>query len=83
LLIILQWTVALFSRREEVTMAGEGRQLAMKGEGDVVTGWNNKLRAAIANLMPSGALAEMHRREAGPGTAKEGAAREPSHPQRR
>jgi short-subunit dehydrogenase len=49
----------------------------------LMTGWNNKLRAAIAHLMPSGALAEMHRREAGPGTAKEGAAREPSHPQRR
>jgi len=60
-----------------------GFEAMMKGDGDVVTGWNNKLRAAIAHLMPSGALAELHRKEAGPGTAKEGAERGPSHPARR
>jgi short-subunit dehydrogenase len=58
----------------------------MKGEGDVVTGWNNKLRAAIAHILPAGALAEMHRKEAGPGTAqrrKDGHERVRSHPVRR
>lgn len=33
----------------------------MKGDGDVVTGWLNKLRSAVANITPAGMLAEMHR----------------------
>jgi hypothetical protein len=41
----------------------------MKGEGDVVTGWNNKLKAAISRIMPSGVMAEQHRKEAQPGSA--------------
>ena len=41
----------------------------MRGDGDVVAGWQNKLRAAIANVMPSAALAEQHRKMAAPGTA--------------
>jgi hypothetical protein len=35
----------------------------------VVTGWQNKLRAAIAKIAPAGAMAEMHRRMAQPGSA--------------
>jgi len=35
-----------------------------------VTGWNNKLRAAISHVVPSSVLAEAHRREAAPGTGK-------------
>ena len=41
----------------------------MKGDGDVVTGWNNKLRAAIAHVVPAGVLAEQHRKVAAPGSA--------------
>jgi short-subunit dehydrogenase len=59
-----------------------GFDAMMKGEGDVVTGWNNKLRAAIAHILPAGTLAELHRKEAGPGTAKDGRARGPSNPER-
>jgi hypothetical protein len=32
----------------------------------VVTGWQNKLQSAIANVTPAGVLAEMHRRMAEP-----------------
>jgi short-subunit dehydrogenase len=46
-----------------------GFDAMMRGDGDVVTGWSNKLRAAIANLTPSGDLAEQHRKMAEPGTA--------------
>src|SRR4051794_26521905 len=53
---------------EEV--AKQGFEAMMRGDGDVVTGWNNKLRAAIANITPSAALAEQHRSMAAPGTAK-------------
>lgn len=50
-------------------VAGLGFHAMMNGEGDVVTGWNNKLRAAISHIMPNSVLAEQHRREAAPGTA--------------
>jgi hypothetical protein len=36
----------------------------MRGKGDVVTGWHNKLQAAIALVTPSDMLAEQHRRAA-------------------
>jgi uncharacterized protein len=50
-------------------VAKAGFDAMMKGEGDVVTGWQNKLRAAIAHVTPSGALAEQHRAMAEPGSA--------------
>jgi short-subunit dehydrogenase len=49
-------------------VARSGFDAMMRGEGDVVTGWQNKLRAAIAGITPSGVLAEMHRRMAEPGS---------------
>jgi short-subunit dehydrogenase len=54
-------------RADEVARAGF--EAMMKGDGDVVTGWQNKLRAAIANVTPSGVLAEQHRHMAEPGSA--------------
>ena len=41
----------------------------MKGDGQVITGWHNKLQAAIAHITPSDTLAEMHRKKAQPGSA--------------
>ncbi|MGY8527361.1 SDR family NAD(P)-dependent oxidoreductase [Paracidovorax citrulli] len=49
----------------EVAQAGFDAML--RGEGDVVTGWQNKLRTAIANVTPADLLAEQHRRMAEPG----------------
>jgi hypothetical protein len=40
----------------------------MNGDGDVVSGWHNKLQSAIATIMPSAMLAEQHRKMAAPGT---------------
>jgi short-subunit dehydrogenase len=51
-------------------VAKRGFQAMMNGEGDVVTGWQNKLQSAIANIMPAGMAAEMHRKQAEPGSAK-------------
>ena len=39
---------------------------AMAGGGEVITGWHNKLRAAIAHVTPADTLAEMHRGMAQP-----------------
>lgn len=51
-------------------VAKTGFDAMMHGDGDVVSGWANKLRTAIASVTPAGVLAEMHRRSAEPGTAK-------------
>jgi len=51
-------------------VAKVGYEAMMKGDGDVVAGWANKLRAAISHIMPSSLLAEQHRKMAAPGTAK-------------
>ena len=57
-------------KNDPADVAKQGFDAMMKGEGDVVTGWHNKLRSAIALLLPAGAAAELHRREAAPGTAR-------------
>ena len=52
-------------------VAKTGFEAMMRGDGDVVTGWTNKLRAAISTITPSGVLAEQHRKLAEPGTASQ------------
>lgn len=47
-----------------------GFEAMQRGDGDVIAGWSNKLRAAISHIMPSEALAEAHRKMTGPGTAE-------------
>jgi uncharacterized protein len=42
----------------------------MRGEGDVVTGFKNKVQSAAANVTPAEELAKQHRKMAEPGTAK-------------
>ena len=52
-------------------VARAGFKAMMLGEGEVITGWQNKLRAAIAQVTPSATLAEVHRKMAEPGGARE------------
>ncbi len=51
-------------------VAKVGYEAMMKGEGDVVAGWKNKLQTAAAAVTPAGMLAEQHRRMAEPGSAR-------------
>lgn len=50
-------------------VAEVGFEAMMKGEGDVVSGLKNKLQSAMATVMPSGMVAEQHRKMAEPGGA--------------
>jgi short-subunit dehydrogenase len=52
----------------EVAHMGFGAM--MRGDAEVVTGWKNKLQAAISHVVPSEILAEQHRKLAAPGTAR-------------
>jgi short-subunit dehydrogenase len=59
------------SRKDDpADVARTGYDAMMAGEGDVVSGWQNKLQSAIANITPASILAEAHRRMAAPGSAK-------------
>ena len=51
-------------------VAKVGFDAMMKGEGDVVSGWKNKLTTAMAAVTPAGMLAEQHRKMAEPGSGK-------------
>jgi len=57
-------------KQDPAEVAQSGFDAMMKGKGDVVTGWQNKLQSAIATITPSGMLAERHRGMAEPGTGK-------------
>ncbi|HWL80346.1 MAG TPA: SDR family NAD(P)-dependent oxidoreductase [Roseomonas sp.] len=60
------------AKKDDPAMVAEtGFKAMMKGEGDVVTGWHNKLQTAIASVTPAGMLAEQHRKMAAPGTSKQ------------
>jgi short-subunit dehydrogenase len=47
-------------------VARQGYEAMLKGEGEVITGWQNKLQAAIAHVLPADIAAEMHRKQAEP-----------------
>lgn len=47
-------------------VAHQGFKAMMEGEGEVITGWQNKLRAAISHVLPADTTAEMHRSMAEP-----------------
>jgi uncharacterized protein len=68
---MLDTKVGTQKKQDAADVAKSGFEAMMKGEGDVVTGWTNKLRAAIATIMPSGVVAEQHRKLAEPGTASQ------------
>lgn len=55
---------------DPAAVAKTGFDAMMNGDGDVVSGWHNKLQAAIANVIPAGVLAELHRKKTEPGSGK-------------
>jgi short-subunit dehydrogenase len=61
--------VGTAKKDDPADVAKTGFKAMMKGEGDVVTGWHNKLQTAIASITPAGMLAEQHRKMAQPGSA--------------
>jgi short-subunit dehydrogenase len=52
-------------------VAKAGFDAMLNGEGDVVSGWKNKLQTTLAAVTPSGVLAEHHRSLAEPGSGEE------------
>jgi short-subunit dehydrogenase len=58
------------NKDDPADVARAGFDAMMRGEGDVVAGWKNKIQTTIANVTPSGILAEQHRAQTEPGSGK-------------
>jgi len=67
---MLDTKVGQEEKDDPAEVAKTGFEAMMQGEGDVVTGWKNKLQTTIANVTPAETLAERHRTIAEPGSGK-------------
>ena len=66
---MLDTKIGQSEKDDPADVAKQGYEAMMNGEGDVVTGFKNKLLSAAALLTPSDTLAEQHRKKAEPGSA--------------
>jgi short-subunit dehydrogenase len=57
-------------KADPADVARIGYRAMLKGEGDVVAGFKNKLQAAMAAVTPQSTLAEQHRKMAEPGSGE-------------
>ncbi len=67
---MLDTSVGQAEKDDPAEVAKAGFDAMMNGDGDVVSGWKNKVMSAAANIMPSETLAKQHRKMAEPGSAK-------------
>jgi uncharacterized protein len=67
---MLDTQVGQQEKDDPAEVAKAGFEAMMRGEGDVVTGWKNKLQTTFANVTPSDMLAERHRKIAEPGSGR-------------
>jgi uncharacterized protein len=67
---MLDTKVGAGEKADPADVAKDGWKAMKDGDGHVVSGWKNKLEAAMTNMIPDSALAEQHRKTAAPGTAK-------------
>ena len=65
---MLDTKVGQAEKDDPADVARIGFDAMMEREGDVVSGFKNKLQAAVANVTPAELLAEQHRRMAEPGS---------------
>jgi uncharacterized protein len=66
---MLDTRVGSEEKDDAAMVAKTGFEAMMKGEGDVVSGFKNKVQSSVANVTPAGVLAKQHRKMAEPGTA--------------
>jgi len=66
---MLDTKVGQQEKDDPADVARVGFDAMMRGEGDVVSGWKNKVQTTMANVTPNAVLAEQHRKMAEPGSA--------------
>lgn len=65
---LLDTQIGQAEKDDPADVARIGFDAMMDGEGDIVSGFKNKLQAAVANVTPAEMLAERHRKLAEPGS---------------
>jgi len=68
---LMDTSVGQAKKDDPAMVARVGFEAMLKGEGDVVSGWKNKIQSAVANVLPAGVTAALHRGMAEPGTGKQ------------
>ena len=63
--------VGTAKKEDPAATAKHGWDAMNSGAGHVVSGWKNKVQAAVSHVLPDSVLAHMHANEAKPGTATE------------
>lgn len=67
---MLDTKVGQSEKDDAADVAKTGFEAMQRGDGDVVSGWKNKVMSTIANITPAGMLAEQHRKMAEPGSGQ-------------
>lgn len=67
---MLDTAIGTEEKDDPADVARAGFEAMMRGEGDIVTGFKNKVQSAAANVIPAGALARQHRKMAEPGSGR-------------
>ncbi|KRE13953.1 oxidoreductase [Bosea sp. Root381] len=66
---LLDTKVGQDEKDDPADVAKAGYDAVLAGEGDVVSGWKNKIQSSLANVTPAETLAKQHRKMAEPGSA--------------
>jgi len=66
---MLDTSVGTAKKASAADVAKIGFAAMMRGDGDIVSGFKNKLQSAVAQVIPAGFLAKQHRKYAEPGSA--------------
>jgi len=66
---MLDTKVGSGKKQDAAEVAQTGYSAMLDGDEKVVAGWKNKIQAFMTNVLPDGTLAEMHIKEAAPGSA--------------
>ena len=65
---LMDTSIGQAKKDDPADVARIGYDAMLDGEGDVVSGWKNKLQAAVANVTPASMLAHQHAKMAEPGS---------------
>jgi short-subunit dehydrogenase len=68
---MLDTKVGASEKDDPAKVAKDGWDAMMSGAGHVVSGWKNKLQAAISHITPDSVLAKLHTSMAEPGSARD------------
>ncbi|MAH68187.1 MAG: hypothetical protein CL533_02965 [Afipia sp.] len=68
---MMDTSVGVDDKDNPADVAEEGFKAMMRGDGDIVTGFKNKVQSTLANVTPASMLAKQHRKMAEPGTGKQ------------